>query len=60
MHYGEATRLHEQDDQEAVVYHQQADYAAANKVSVAIFIDRFTCIALSSALFLRNQLRKEN
>lgn len=42
LHYGQAAQLHEQDDQETIFHHRQADYAAANKVSMAIFIDRLT------------------
>jgi hypothetical protein len=33
LHHGQAPQLHEQDDQEAVIQHQQAHHAAANKVS---------------------------
>lgn len=51
MHYVETIDLHEQDAQETIIYCRQADNFAANKVSVAIFIDRLTCFstALSSA-----------
>lgn len=34
--YGKTSQLHEQDNEKAVFYHRQTDYAAAIKVSMAI------------------------
>lgn len=52
MHYGKASQLHEQNDQEAVVYDRKTDNIAANEVSVAIAVHRWLNKVLTDCILL--------